>query len=163
MKQETKTDYFNDLLLDKAVIIHPGEGERLQAGAGSCTFKITSEHSNNQLGIYELVIPPQTIGARLHYHQFMDETFIVNKGILTVQLRGKEINLAAGSVIYLPRFTAHGFSNTSDTEVKVTLIFNPSEKREGFFQGLFEILNEPAIDAAKFLKLNHKYDSFLVE
>jgi mannose-6-phosphate isomerase-like protein (cupin superfamily) len=156
------TDYFNDTLQNKAVIFLPGEGEVIKAGEGSCTLKITSEISNDQLGIYEIVVPPHTLGARLHYHRFMDETFIVKSGILTVQAADKESHLEAGSLIYIPRFTPHAFSNTSDVPVTVTLIFNPSQQREGFFYGLFELLSAPEMDTVKFLKLYHKYDSFLV-
>lgn len=163
METLIRKDYFNDLLQNRATIIQPGQGEHISAGAGSCTFKITSEISNDQLGIYEIVVPPHTPGARLHYHRFMDETFIVNKGALTVQASYEEQQLSAGGVIYIPRFTPHAFANTSDEEVILTLVFTPSQQREGFFHGLFELLNEPVMDTARFIKLYHKYDSFLVD
>ncbi|MGN6494368.1 MAG: cupin domain-containing protein [Agriterribacter sp.] len=161
--QAMAKDYFTDHLENKATIIRAEEGERIRAGEGSCTFKITSEISNNQLGIYEIVVPPNTTGARLHYHRFMDEIFIVNKGILTVQASYDEHQLHEGGMVYIPRFTPHAFSNTSDKEVKLTLIFTPSQQREGFFHGMFELLNEPVMDTARFIQLYHKYDSYLVE
>lgn len=163
MQALTKKDYFTDQLQNEATIIRAEEGERICAGEGSCTFKITSETSNNQLGIYEIVVPPNTIGARLHYHRFMDEIFIVNKGILTVQASHDEHQLYEGDMVYIPRFTPHAFSNTSDKEVKLTLIFTPSQQREGFFHGMFELLNEPVMDTARFIQLYYKYDSYLVE
>lgn len=162
MQTLAKRDYFTDQLENKATIIRAGEGQRISAGAGSCTFKVTSETSNNQLGIYEIVVPPNTTGARLHYHRFMDEIFIVNKGMLTVQASYDEHQLAEGGMVYIPRFTPHAFSNTSDEEVKLTLIFTPSQNREGFFHGMFELLNEPVMDTARFMQLYHKYDSYLV-
>lgn len=163
MQTVSTKDYFNDSLQNKAHIFLPGEGEMIKAGEGSCTLKVTSAISNDQLGVYEIVVPPHTTGARLHYHRFMDETFIVKSGTLTVQAAEKESHLPEGSLIYIPRFTPHAFSNTSDAPVTVTLIFNPSQQREGFFYGLFELLNAPQMDTAKFLKLYHKYDSFLVD
>lgn len=156
-------DYFNDTLKSQAYIIQPNEGECLEIKGMSLTFKITSEYTNDQLGVYKIVLAPHTIGAKLHYHRFMDETFIVNSGELTIQV-GHETSIATkGTIAYIPRFTPHGFRNDSDKEVTLTLLFNPAQKREGFFHGLHETLNESPINPEKYLKLYNKYDSFPVD
>ncbi|QIE58049.1 cupin domain-containing protein [Rasiella rasia] len=158
-----KPDYFNDKLENKASIIQPNEGEKLELSTIAITFKVTSEMSNDQLGVYEITLPPMAIGAKLHYHRFMDETFIVNQGELTMQVGKEEYKAKPGTVAYVPRFTPHGFKNDTDKTVKLTLIFNPSQKREGFFKGLYETLNEVPINPEKYLKLYNKYDSFPVD
>lgn len=158
-----KPDYFNDKLEDKAKIIQPNEGELFKINGMCLNFKVTSDISNNQLGIYEIVLEPMAIGAKLHYHRFMDETFIVNEGTLTLQVGENEYNAIPRTVAYVPRFTPHGFRNDSNEPVKLTLIFNPSQNREGFFRGLHEALSERPIDPNKYLKLYNKYDSFPVD
>jgi quercetin dioxygenase-like cupin family protein len=163
MKNSKQTDYFNDILEDKAVVVNPGEGESLSLDGSSVVFKVTSDISNNQLGVYQITLQPKTVGAGLHYHRFMDETFIVNKGILTIQKQDKKINVFEGGVVYVPRYTPHGFSNDSDEVVVLTLVFNPSQEREGFFRGLLEIMSAKAFDKGKFEKLYSKYDSYPVE
>lgn len=158
-----KTDYFNDQLKDEGVVIKPNEGERYEIGGNAFTFKITSEISNDQLGVYEIVLAPMAIGAKLHYHRFMDETFIVKQGTLTIQIGEKEHKVESGTVVYAPRFTPHGFWNDTNEEVKIILIFNPSSKREGFFKGLNEVLKSVPINPEQYLKLYNKYDSFPVD
>ncbi|MBM1107034.1 cupin domain-containing protein [Aurantibacter crassamenti] len=158
-----KTDYFNDQLENKALLVKPTEGKRYEIGSNSFTFKITSEISNDQLGVYEIVLAPMSIGAKLHYHRFMDETFIVIKGVLTFETADGEFQAEEGAVAYAPRFSPHGFRNDTNEEVKLMLIFNPSSKREGFFSGLHETLNEVPINPEKYLKLYNKYDSFPVD
>lgn len=160
---EIRENYFEDNLENNASIINPNEGEKLELSIISITFKVTSEMSNDQLGVYEISLPPMAIGAKLHYHRFMDETFIVNEGILTMQVGDKEYLAKPGTLAYIPRFTPHGFKNDTDEIVKLTLIFNPSQKREGFFKGLYETLNEVPINPGKYLKLYNKYDSFPVD
>ncbi len=160
---DSKENYFEDTLENNASIIKANEGEKLELNTISITFKVTSEMSNDQLGIYEISLPPMAIGAKLHYHRFMDETFIVNEGVLTVQVADKEYLAEPGTVAYVPRFTPHGFKNNTDETVKLTLIFNPSQKREGFFKGLYETLNEVPIDPERYLRLYNKYDSFPVD
>lgn len=162
-KMKQKPNYFEDELIDNATIINPEEGESLNLNGISVTFKITSERTNNQIGIYEIILPPKTIGAKLHYHRFMDETFIVNEGTLTIEVGQNREKAKQGTVVYVPRFTPHGFRNDSEETVKLLLIFNPSEKREGFFKGLHETLNEVPINPEKYLKLYNKYDSFPID
>lgn len=158
-----KESYFEDELVDNASVIYPEEGESLNLNGVSVTFKVTSELSNNQLGVYEITLPPKTIGAKLHYHRFMDETFIVREGILTLEVQRGARKAQPGTVAYVPRFTPHGFKNDTNQTVKLLLIFNPSEKREGFFKGLYETLSEVPVNPKKFLKLYNKYDSFPVD
>ena len=161
--KQKNTNYFEDELIDKAIIIPSGEGESLNLDGLSVTFKVTSDMSNSQLGVYEISLPPKTVGAKLHYHRFMDETFIVRQGVLTVDIGSREEKAEAGAVIYVPRFTPHGFRNDTNKEVILLLIFNPSEKREGFFKGLHETLSEEPVDPKKFLKLYNKYDSYPID
>ncbi|WP_303319056.1 cupin domain-containing protein [Flavivirga abyssicola] len=158
-----KENYFEDELENNASIIKANEGEKLELNTISITFKVTSKISNDQLGIYEISLPPMAIGAKLHYHRFMDETFIVNEGFLTIQVADKEYSAEPGTIAYIPRFTPHGFRNDTNETVKLTLVFNPSQKREGFFKGLYETLNDVLIDPEKYLKLYNKYDSFPVD
>ena len=158
-----RENYFEDTLDGKPSIIEPQEGEKLELNTISITFKVTSEMSNDQLGIYEISLPPMAIGAKLHYHRFMDETFIVNEGTLTIQVGENEYQAKPGTVTYVPRFTPHGFRNDTNETIKLTLVFNPSQKREGFFRGLYETLNEDPVDTEKYLKLYNKYDSFPVD
>ncbi len=157
------TDYFNDQLENNGLVIRAEDGETLEANGMKLTFKVTSELSNDQLGLYEIRLAPGAIGARLHYHRFMDETFVVTQGQLTLELLHETHQLNPGEVAYAPRFTPHGFRNDSQEEVRLMLLFNPSQKREGFFLGLRETLSEVPIDPEKYLKLYNKYDSFPVD
>lgn len=163
MKTINKTDYFDDVLENNASIINTNEGESFKMNGIAFTFKVTSEMSNDQLGVYEIILSPSAIGAKPHYHRFMDETFVVTKGVLTIQVGDKEQQAGPGTVVYVPRFTPHGFRNDTEEEVKLILLFNPSQKRENFFRGLADTLSEEVIDPEKYLKLYNKYDSFPVE
>lgn len=163
MNAQEINSLLTDDLLDNARILHPGEGEKICMEGITCTFKISSKDSNDQLGVYEIALAPRTTGAKLHYHRFMDEIFIVNRGVLTIQLSGKTVDAAAGAVVHIPRFTPHGFANHSDNETVLSLIFNPAQQREGFFHALFNILQEKPVDPDKYLRLYNKYDSYPVD
>jgi len=163
MSTPSKNPFLEDVLKDQATLFQPGEGEILQVGGSKITLKVTSAISNDQLGVYEIELAPGTIGARPHYHRFMDETFIVTEGVLTVQHGDTEVEASAGSVVYIPRFTPHAFANRSSARAVTTLIFNPAQKREGFFYGLQQILAADPINPEDYLALYNKYDSYPVD
>ena len=155
--------YLADPLKNRAVVLGHHEGKSLSIRGVTITMRVTSEMSNDQLGIYDITLSPHTIGARLHFHRFMDETFIVSEGTLTVSHGDTQVQSGPGSVIYVPRFTPHGFANESDQLVKLTLIFNPAQGREGFFLGLERILNADPVSAEDYLALYNRYDSYPVD
>jgi len=101
MIQDTNP-YLQDNLEDRSVIFHPQQGEVLNIKGGTVTFKVTSSISKDQLGIYEISLEPGVVGAQLHYHRFMEETFIVNRGCLSVSHGIKQTQAQPGSVIYIP-------------------------------------------------------------
>lgn len=152
-------DFYTDTLIDRSIVRRADEGKKLIIDGVATLFKVTSADSNDQLGVYEITMDPGKAGAKLHYHRFMDEIFIVMKGTLTIMLHEREEKVTAGCVAYVPRFTPHGFRNDSEEMVKLMLLFNPAQKREGFFEGLYEVMRENPVDHDKFLKLYQKYDS----
>lgn len=149
----TDNTFYTDTLEDRSIIRRPGEGSTFGNDGVSTTFKITSDDSNDYIGVYEATIAPGKIGAKLHYHRYMDETFIITEGTLANQLSKREEYVPAGSVIYVPRFTPHGFYNDTDEPVTMMLFFNPAHKREGFIKGLYEILNEDPVDPENMLPI----------
>ncbi len=156
-------DYLVDKLVNDPVVVADGEGESLEMLGSTLAFKLTTESTNNQLGLYEVKLAPQVSGAKLHYHRFMDETFVVTKGVLTVQLIDREVEIGEGGIIHIPRFTPHGFYNGTDSEVKALMLFNPPQHREDFFRGMKEVLSGNPVDPSKFLQLYHKYDSHPID
>lgn len=155
--------YLIDKLVNDAVVVTAGTGESLDVLGSMVTFKLTTESTHNQLGLYEVALAPKVSGAKLHYHRFMDETFVVIKGTLTIQLIDREVEVGEGGIIHIPRFTPHGFYNGTDGEVKALMLFNPPQHREDFFRGMKEVLSEDPVDSSKFLKLYHKYDSHPID
>ena len=85
-----KIDPFHDRLENQGIIVAPGEGESLDMNGMRICLKVTSAMSNDQLGLYEISLNPGAIGAKPHYHRFMDETFVVTRGRLTVNVGNSE-------------------------------------------------------------------------
>ena len=46
-----------------------------------------------------------------HFHKIKDESFILISGDLTLFLDGKKIEMAAGDIVHIPKYSKHSFSS----------------------------------------------------
>jgi N-acetylneuraminate synthase len=46
-----------------------------------------------------------------HFHKIKDESFIIISGDLTLILDGKKIEMVAGEIVHIPKYTKHSFSS----------------------------------------------------
>ena len=62
-----------------------------------------------------------------------------------------------------PQLSPVAAANRSQARAVTTLIFNPAQKREGFFYGLQRILTATPVNPQEYLALYSKYDSYPVD
>jgi len=145
---------------NKSVIIPSSTNEQWKSHGNKLMVVIPTSITDNQFGLYDIEMEPRARGPKLHYHKLMDETFIVREGTVTVLTNDGEIKAETGTVIHLPRFTAHGYNNDTDAVLKMTMIFNPGHNREDFFRKMYQMLDEKPNDLEGFQKLYLEYDSY---
>jgi quercetin dioxygenase-like cupin family protein len=145
---------------NNAVIIPPNENEQIESHGNKLSVIVPTAITNNQFWLYDIEMEPNARGPKLHYHRLMDETFIIREGTLTVLTAEGETDATAGTVIFIPRLTAHGYNNDTGSIVKITMIFNPGYNREQFFRTLYKTLEENPHNTEKFQKLYIENDSY---
>ena len=69
--------------------------------------------------------PPRLI-APLHLHHNDDEAWYVLEGILIVRVGDEEVEVPAGSSVYVPRGTPHTYWNPGPGPVRYLLIMTPT-------------------------------------
>ena len=80
----------------------------------------TRDQTGGTLGMYRQTIAPKS-GPPTHIHQTEDEFFYVVSGEFRVKLGDRILSAPAGSVMFVPRGTAHTFQNAG-TEPGVLLV-----------------------------------------
>jgi quercetin dioxygenase-like cupin family protein len=94
---------------------------------------LTTEQSNDAVGMVELTVPPKWDGPPLHHHDF-DEAFYMREGEMTFQL-GDELPAAGpGELIFAARGTIHTLASLSDRPARYVLICTPGEFTRYFEQ-----------------------------
>lgn len=67
-----------------AVIVRASKGEVIPAAGIEHLFKLTGAYTGVKFGLEELLVPPDTLGARRHIHWGHDKYFYVLDSELTV-------------------------------------------------------------------------------
>jgi quercetin dioxygenase-like cupin family protein len=100
---------------------------------GGTTYRIllTGAQTRDQLGIFESLDQPG-YGPPRHIHQREDETFHIQSGQVEFWVNGRTSLHDAGSVIFVPRGTAHAFRVIGDRPARMVTIMTP-----GGFEGFF--------------------------
>jgi quercetin dioxygenase-like cupin family protein len=112
---------------------HHSSDEWLEVTPGERFMIRTSAVETN--GVYtmiEIFAEPGN-GVPMHIHQNEDEHFIVLEGTLHIAVGDKAVNVAAGRAVTVSRGVPHAWSNVSDTEVRMLVLFSPGQI-EGMFR-----------------------------
>lgn len=93
--------------------------------------------------LFRCILQPGAAGAPLHCHAEMHESFIVEAGMLTVDLgNGRVHQLTTGERIDLQPGTDHGFRNDGDIEVRFLTAANPGLELEKFLRAVHGLAAE---------------------
>ena len=107
------------------VILQPGEGERIAAGASTVIMKATAETTSGAFSISEATFPASMNGPPPHTHRYTTDTFYVLEGTLHMTVGDSEIDASAGSYILVPPGVVHTFANINGEPVRFLNISAP--------------------------------------
>jgi mannose-6-phosphate isomerase-like protein (cupin superfamily) len=141
-----------------AVILRPGEGERIAAGASNAVMKATAETTGGAFSISEATFPAGMNGPPPHAHRYTTDTFYVLEGTLHMTVGDREIDASAGSYILVPPGVVHTFANTSEELVRFLNINSPGWLEE-YLRDLAGAMRKGAIPGSPELEeIAAKYD-----
>jgi mannose-6-phosphate isomerase-like protein (cupin superfamily) len=92
----------------EAYVLAPGEGRSIDLGAFAMTVKASWDETDGVFSLLEAEEPPG-FGPPLHIHRDAAEAFYVLEGEYIMFLDDGEVRCAAGSFIFIPAGTRHGF------------------------------------------------------
>lgn len=92
----------------EAFVLRPGEGRAIDLGGFRMTVKATGERTAGAITLLEADEPPR-FGPPMHIHHDCAEAFYVLDGEYVIFLGDREEPCPAGSFIYIPPRTPHGF------------------------------------------------------
>ena len=145
----------------EAIVLGPGEGERIGAGASSAVLKATAETTGGAFSMSEATFPAGMSGPPLHAHAHTIDTFYVLEGTLHVTVGDREVDVEAGGYVLVPPRVLHTFANTSDSPVRVLNLNSPGGW-ENYLRDLAAAMESGVMPgSSEFATIVAKYDFVL--
>ena len=104
----------------EAFVLAPGEGRFIDLGAFGMTVKASSDDTKGVFSLLEAEEPPG-FGPPLHIHHDAAEAFYVLEGEYHIFIDDQAYACSAGSFIFIPAGTRHGFRVGSVPSRKLNL------------------------------------------
>lgn len=142
---------------NQATIITTGSGRKLNVLGHGVNVLLGMPETQGASFVFETITPPG-LAVPPHRHQHEDEYGYVIEGNFEVFLDGQNFAAQAGSVIYCPRHSTHGFRNSGSTPGRMLWVSTPGAAVERFFNDLGALPADAPPDMAKVLGIFAHYD-----
>ena len=103
-------------------------------------YLATGESTRGQFGLYRWDMGAQPGGAEPHFHRSFSESFFILSGTVHVYDGKDWAARTVGDFEFVPEGGLHGFRNDSGEPASMLLLFAPGAPREGYFEGLADMI-----------------------
>jgi mannose-6-phosphate isomerase-like protein (cupin superfamily) len=135
-------------------VLQPGEGRLIDLGGFSMSVKATGDETDGMFTLLEADEPPD-FGPPLHIHHGIAEAFYVLDGEYIIFMDGEEFRCPAGSFIFIPAETPHGFRVGKVPSRKLNLYLPAS--MVGYFDDLSDAMKRGDADPERLSEIATKY------
>lgn len=111
----------------------------------------------NEMGMFELLVPPNSNVPPAHSHTNNEEVVYVLEGKLRFTVDGVTRDLETGMTMSTPKGLVHGFSNPFDLPARALIVLSPDIGAQ-YFRDVGELINAGGPpDKAKLMQIMTKY------
>jgi mannose-6-phosphate isomerase-like protein (cupin superfamily) len=135
-------------------VLQPGEGRLIDLGGFSMSVKASDDGTDGMFTLLEADEPPD-FGPPLHIHHGIAEAFYVLQGEYIIFLDGNESHCSAGSFVFIPAETPHGFRVGKVASRKLNLYLPAS--MVGYFDDLSDAMKEKEADPDRLSEIASRY------
>jgi len=120
--------------------VNPSD-ETIRLGPLAVRFLITGENSTGSIAAFELTVPgAQRLAAPAHSHDHYEETIYGIDGVLTWTVDGRQIEVAPGQALCIPRGAVHRFDNNEVQDAKALCVITPAAIGPQYFRESAEVI-----------------------
>ena len=115
--------------------------EIIRIGQIELRFLLDGEDTNNQLCMFEFVVPAGAKVPAPHYHVAVDEGVYGLEGVITFTVNGVPHEIGPGAKCFVPRGIVHGFENRHGQTAKALAVLTPASIGPAFFRETAAVIN----------------------
>jgi len=114
------------------------------SGPLAIRFLLEGEQSGGSVAVFEFDVPAGTKVAAGHSHDGYEETIYGLEGVLTWTIDGRQVEVAPGEVLVIPRGAVHNFANHGATDARALAVVTPGILGPAYFRETAAILDAAA-------------------
>ncbi|MBD2449996.1 quercetin 2,3-dioxygenase [Nostoc sp. FACHB-152] len=121
------------MTINHGIFSQPGQGDSYSVAGDITTFKATSEQTDGNYALFEVVVAPQ-LGPPPHIHSQENEAFYIQEGVIEFYLDEQTILATPGTFLHSPKGQLHSFKNIGETPAKMLIWATPGGIEKFFAQ-----------------------------
>jgi quercetin dioxygenase-like cupin family protein len=132
--------------------------EIIRIGQVEIRFLLDGNDTDNQLCLFEFIVPAGAKVPAPHYHVGVDEVIYGLEGVLTFVVNGVPNEIGLGDRCFVPRGVVHGFVNRHEQAAKALAVLTPASIGPAFFREVAAVINAagpPDLPKVKEVMLRH--------
>jgi quercetin dioxygenase-like cupin family protein len=131
--------------------------EIIRIGGLELRFLHSKEDTGGSLDVFEMTAQPNARMPIPHYHESWDETVYGVAGTITFRVDGKDIALAPGESLFIPRGAVHGFRNDTQLPASCLCILTPGVLGPGYFREIGALIAGGPPDPARMQEVMRRH------
>jgi len=116
----------------------------IQVGPITIRFRVEAEQSAGSVTMFEFDVPAGIALPAAHSHDGYEETLYGLEGVLTWTIDGRQVDVAPGEVLVIPRGAVHNFANHGATDARALAVVTPGILGPAYFRETAAILDAAA-------------------
>ncbi|MDB5010949.1 MAG: cupin [Mucilaginibacter sp.] len=114
--------------------------EVIKIGQLELRFLLDGDDTNNQMVVFEFLIPPGAKVPIAHYHVDVDELVYGLEGTISSYINDQRIEVGPGQSCFVPRGAVHYHDNHTTENVKVLCVLTPASIGPAYFREISDLL-----------------------
>jgi quercetin dioxygenase-like cupin family protein len=113
----------------------------IRAGQIEIRFLLQAAQTTGSLTMFEFFVPTQARVPVAHSHEAFDETVYGLSGVLTWMLDDRQVRVAPGDVLFIPRGHVHHFANLDTQDARELSVITPGRLGPEYFHEIADVVN----------------------
>lgn len=115
--------------------------EVIRIGPIEIRYLLEGTATAGALALFEVTVPPNVRVPAPHRHVTYDETIYGQEGVCTFVIEGREVALAPGEAVFIPRGAVHQFQNRGSETARFLATVTPGVLKSDYFREVGAVVN----------------------
>jgi quercetin dioxygenase-like cupin family protein len=112
-------------------------------------FLQSKEETGGALDMFEMIVQPNSRMPVAHHHESWEEAVYGLSGVMSFRIDGRNLTLAPGESLFVPRGVVHAFSNDTQAPASCLVVLTPGVLGPGYFREVAALLSIEPPDLLK--------------